>query len=99
MKTAKNRQMSKNNAPQHSRRDFLTLMGTASGAAGASGLIHPAALSAAQATRSDEVVLPPRLAEAPQGTPNIVLILLDDVGYEAPLAPLEARSKRRRSTG
>jgi arylsulfatase len=83
MKTGKNRQMSKNNAPQHSRRDFLTLMGTASGAAGASGLIHPAALAAAQATRSDEVVLPPRLAEAPQGTPNIVLILLDDVGYGA----------------
>ena len=83
MKTGKNRRKSKEDTLQYSRRNFLTLMGRASGAAGASCLIHPATLGAAQGNQSTAVELPPRLVMAPDRAPNIVLILLDDVGFGA----------------
>ena len=45
------------------------------------------------------VKAPPRFeVKAPTGAPNVVIVLIDDVGFGAPLL-LAVRSPRRRSTG
>jgi len=68
---------------RYTRRNFLTLMGTASGAAGASCLMNQGTLSAGETGARPADELPPGVIQAPKGAPSIVLILLDDVGFGA----------------
>jgi arylsulfatase len=83
MKPGKKNMKPQGEAHRYTRRNFLSMVGTASGAAGASCLVNPEALAGAEARSRRSGELLPGSIPAPQGAPNIVLILLDDVGFGA----------------